>query len=343
MNFSTLFQDFNASKFLVFCCLLVFSVLLSLKFDDYVSWSYWNIFLPLWFWKFMAVCGASVGSYIWWHNPQYRVEGGFIEYKAMMISVALHLLLLSFEMLVCDKLENGHNPWTLTFIPLVFLSLFAIAASIWSFRHDRTFELELFCAVNMLQFIFIALRLDKIIIWSWVVVLIPTWIVMCVALIGVLYAVILAIILLRSPHIVPEQRQGNVYSAIAYTLIVLPLLCWLIMLTNKLDYLHSRKPFILICLPLYVSLLTLVFMCFGSKGGNRWWFGIRKDFCHFLLGVCPPLQEYGNISYTMQSNSTEESLHNSSNRDVCKSDSSSSSKGLIDSEFRPVVSIETPD
>ena len=26
------------------------------------------------------------------------------------------------------------------------------------------------------------------------------------------------------------------------------------------------------------------------------WFGIRKDFCDFLLGTCPFLQEYGNIS-----------------------------------------------
>jgi len=24
---------------------------------------------------------------------------------------------------------------------------------------------------------------------------------------------------------------------------------------------------------------------------------MRKDFCEFLLGVCPCLQEYGNVSY----------------------------------------------
>lgn len=27
------------------------------------------------------------------------------------------------------------------------------------------------------------------------------------------------------------------------------------------------------------------------------WFGIRKDFCHFLLSVFPLLQEYANIAY----------------------------------------------
>ncbi|XP_014680242.1 PREDICTED: transmembrane protein 185B-like [Priapulus caudatus] len=150
----------------------------------------------------------------------------------MMISVALHVILLMFEMLVCNKLENVHDArqplWTLVFIPLVFVSIIAIAVCIWGFRHDRAFEMELFSSVNILQFIFIPLRLDEIIGWSWVVILIPTWIVLSVALIGVLYAVILAIVLLKSPDIIPEQRRGNVYSAVTYTMLVIPLLVWLV-------------------------------------------------------------------------------------------------------------------
>ena len=35
------------------------------------------------------------------------------------------------------------------------------------------------------------------------------------------------------------------------------------------------------------------------------WFGLRKDFCPWLLGVCPVLQEYGNISYKVQSAAEE--------------------------------------
>ena len=46
------------------------------------------------------------------------------------------------------------------FVPLVFVSIISIAICIWSVRHDRSFELELFCAVNVLQFIFLALKLD---------------------------------------------------------------------------------------------------------------------------------------------------------------------------------------
>ena len=30
------------------------------------------------------------------------------------------------------------------------------------------------------------------------------------------------------------------------------------------------------------------------------WFGLRKEFCPWLLDVCPMLQEYGNISYKVK-------------------------------------------
>jgi len=56
------------------------------------------------------------------------------------------------------------------------------------------------------------------------IVFIPAWIVMCVALVGVIYAVILAIILLRSSDIIPEQRRGSACSAIGYTCFIIPLL-----------------------------------------------------------------------------------------------------------------------
>jgi len=27
------------------------------------------------------------------------------------------------------------------------------------------------------------------------------------------------------------------------------------------------------------------------------WFGIRREFCQFLLAACPTLREYGNVTY----------------------------------------------
>lgn len=43
-----------------------------------------------------------------------------------------------------------------------------------------------------------------------------------------------------------------------------------------------------------------VHSCFGG------WFGIRKDFCQFLLEIFPFLREYGNISYDLHHEDNEE-------------------------------------
>ena len=174
-------QEFNGSKFVLFCSLLMFSVLYTLKLDGVISWSWWSVFLPLWVWKGIAISGASVGSYVWWRRPQSRLNNEeYLQYKAMLISLAVHLLLLMFELLTADNLDTRRHKvgledwrkgmvdidfllfqWILVFIPLVVVSIISIAICVWSVRHDRSFELELFCAVNILQFVFLALKLDK--------------------------------------------------------------------------------------------------------------------------------------------------------------------------------------
>ncbi|XP_036695244.1 transmembrane protein 185A-like, partial [Balaenoptera musculus] len=158
------------SKFLIYACLLLFSVLLALRLDGIIQWSYWAVFAPIWLWKLMVIVGASVGTGVWARNPQYRAEGETcVEFKAMLIAVGIHLLLLMFEVLVCDRIERGSHFWLLVFMPLFFVSPVSVAACVWGFRHDRSLELEILCSVNILQFIFIALRLDKIIHWPWLV------------------------------------------------------------------------------------------------------------------------------------------------------------------------------
>lgn len=91
-------------------------------------------------------------------------------------------------------------------------------------KHDRSFELELFCAVNVLQFIFLALRLDGFITWSWEVVFVPLWALLCLSLVAVLYAIVFAAVLLRTPQINARQRRTSLNSALAYTFLVVPIL-----------------------------------------------------------------------------------------------------------------------
>lgn len=62
----------RCSKFLIYSCLLLFSVLLSLRLDGVIQWSYWAVFTPIWLWKLLVIIGAAVGTGVWAHNPQYR-------------------------------------------------------------------------------------------------------------------------------------------------------------------------------------------------------------------------------------------------------------------------------
>nr|AEE62959.1 unknown [Dendroctonus ponderosae] len=338
MNLQTLFQDFNPSKFIVHSCLLTFTIFFALRLDNSTNWSYWTVFSPIWVWKALVISGATVGSYVWWRYPHFRLEGeAYIHYKSMLISLALHLILLMFELLVCDKLESSRHLWILVFIPLIFISIVSIAVCIWAVNHERSFELELFCAVNVLQFIFLALRLDGFIAWSWEVVFVPLWIVMCLSLVGVLYTIIFAAILLRTPEVNAQQRRSSFQSALGYTFLVIPVLIFQVLLANKLDE-DIRMSFIAVVSPLFVSFVTLILMSFSAKGANKWWFGLRKDFCSFLLGACPLLQEYGNIAYQPDRRTNGVELE----QQMDKYDAHIKKADLM-KPVLPIISIEMPD
>ena len=80
----------------------------------------------------------------------FRGEGeSHVDFKAMIICLALHLLLVMFEIFVCINLGGGqHFPWRLMFMPLYVLSSLSIIACIWGFRHDRSVEV---CSSSKMQ------------------------------------------------------------------------------------------------------------------------------------------------------------------------------------------------
>jgi len=103
--------------------------------------SYWIVFSPLWVWKLIAIIGAVIGGITWWKKPASRMDlESYVHFKSMLLSMSLHLLLLFFEVLACDKLESYRHIWVLVFLPLFFLSIVCIAVSIWSLKHERSFE-----------------------------------------------------------------------------------------------------------------------------------------------------------------------------------------------------------
>ncbi|XP_071846571.1 transmembrane protein 185A-like isoform X2 [Apostichopus japonicus] len=292
MNLKTLFQDFNPAKFLIYLCLLVFMPLLALRLDDTINISYWAVFLPLWLWKAMVMLGALFAGLVWWRHPEYRVEGeGYVDMKAIIICLVLNSLLFVFEIMVCDQLERSyqhnlplgdktHN-WLIVFMPLFLTAPVSIAACVWGFKHDRGLELEAMCSINILQFIFIALKLEKLIRWNWAVLLV-----------------------------------------------------------HRLDN-NNDLPYIAVCCPLYITLLVLIPTSFGQRSGNHWWFGIRKDFCTFILDICPFLREYGNITVEfgrIEAPEGEEEVENDFFR-LTKVSNIEQPQRIV----MPIINIEMPD
>lgn len=306
INVHSFLQDFNPTKFTVYFCSLCFSLLFTLRIDRKITISYWLVFLPLWIWKLLAIFGAYVGVLIWFRNPNYRVStSSYIHFKSMLLATSLQILLLMFEVIVCDNLETRRNSWSLAFIPLIFTSFLSVPVCIWSLRHGRGIELEFFAAVNLLQIIFIALKLEFQLNMSWLLVFLPTWILLTFLLIIISYVTVATAMISRSPDLGGEgeaQRQrANFRSIPTLSMIFLPLSVFLILLTSKLDspsYMFTPGYFVT-SVPLFITLIILTHSSFGSKPGSLWWFGIRTDFCTFLLNQFPCLKEFGNTSFTM--------------------------------------------
>lgn len=67
---------------------------------------------------------------------------------------------------------------------------------------------------------------------------------------------------------------------------------------------------------------------------------MRKDFCSFVLGACPLLQEYANIAYHTErrtNNSVELQQQN------VKHDKTNLKKSDLHKPVLPIISIEMPD
>lgn len=304
MDVKDAFKDFNASKFVLFTCLLPFSILLSLQLSQTINISMWLLFTPLWILDIIVIVGAFVGTVVWFRHPESRRErDGYTDYKALLITLGLYLTLLMFELLVCYKTEillqaapriwDGPM-WLIVFTPLFFASPIAVAACVWGFRNDRSLELEAILSANVLLFIFTALKLDGTVSWDWTAVFIPLWVIMCLPSVAVLYYFAWALIFCRAAY--HNERKWHLLIAFNWICIVVPLLFFQVLLAYKLDN-RDRHSWSQIFYPLHLSLLALILSSFGTKGGNRWWFGMRSEFCPLLLHHCPFLTIYGNISY----------------------------------------------
>ena len=136
---------------------------------------------------------------------------------------------------------------------------------------------------------------------------------------------------------------SNWCSLIGCSFLIVPCLVFLVLITNKLDTMDEpdSMPYFACCIPLYLTFFTLIIASFGARGGslffpidwlkisilfslfagNQYWFGLRQPPCQFLFGICPCLQLFGNISYSLYSNGNMSSSSTGSSSNSSSSNS----------------------
>lgn len=162
-----------------------------------------------------------------------------------------------------------------------------------------------------------------------------------------MYNIIFCVILLKTQEVSPQQKRTAVNSAIGNCFTVLPILVFQVLLADKLDG-DLNWPFIAVTGPLILALFSLILLSFSAKGGNKWWFGIRKNFSQFLLNTMPCLQEYGNISYTTDRNQHGQNVPLETNEFEFGKYDKKGKKALSKKmeslkPVVPIISIEVPD
>ena len=140
------FADLNASKAVVYFCLLCFTLAFAARLDALILWPWPVVFVPLFVWKMLALLGALCGCISHCRRPPAAHDvHSEIEYRNMIVCAGQHFLLLLFELLICYKLEAGNSTnlqWLLCFVPLIFEAIVAIIVCVWSVRQERSVEVS---------------------------------------------------------------------------------------------------------------------------------------------------------------------------------------------------------
>lgn len=305
MDTSRYIQSCNPARFVITCSLLIFSILFALQLDEYIRINYWLIFLPLFIWKMLVIFGACTGVFFWCKNGEHEriLRSPDNDCRALIIYFLLHILIFTFEILACDKLENRTNTnWIICFIPLFICTLFSFLSCLWSLKVQRNFLIQAFISANGLFFLFFALRLDKSITWRYVIVFVPLWISLCIALLFVISKLILAIIHHCSRRLAVNQRESTtIIEAVLYAFMFIPFTLFAILLVDRLDQEGTdgiqKISFTVIAIPLWITLLAWLIFSFGATDSNPWWFGLRRDLCEIFLTQCPFISLYFNNQF----------------------------------------------
>uniref|UniRef100_A0A0N5B3B1 Uncharacterized protein n=1 Tax=Strongyloides papillosus TaxID=174720 RepID=A0A0N5B3B1_STREA len=303
-------QHCNASKVMLYLLMCFFLMILALHLDGSVQLSYFLLFLPLFTFEIFVFMNFLASTSLYFITFPTASEAVFKkDFILMLLNTIEHTFIALFEIMLYFRLHRlpetiDKNIWLNTFLPLILLGFVSVLVMLWSFQNNKSIEAESFYAVNFTQILLIAFKLNGNINWSWMMIFIPSWILLCATLIIILYFLVSSIYLYYSRSDQNNNfRKDFFYSAICNIFITIPIFVFLLLLTAKLDHssfygiLNVEKiSYRIAFTPLLISLCYLTFCALGPNGNLFWWFSFPKSFWPHCFEVFPCLKLYGNIN-----------------------------------------------
>lgn len=279
----------------------MFLALLALRLDDFIHWPNWVVFFPLWLWQSVIFGGFLFEIFAFCRSPRYYIETQ-AHFKNAFFDAFFHINLLFFEILACNRLENAHHSesgWVSVFVPLIILSIFGIFVSFWTIKNDFDGDLHFIVSSNILFFIFVALKMEGLIDWSWKFVFLPNWISLVFFFTLEVIEIIMSISRFICVSRFQEYRQQSFCISVGYAISLLLIITSGVLLALKKDS-DLHLPYLVIASPLMSALTVFMSLCFSVRSHFQW----RRCFqliYRRTIKMCHPLQEYGNISYKLSS------------------------------------------
>jgi hypothetical protein len=350
LRLTDLLDRLNVGNCILYSLLLILSVLISLRAEGVINWSYGAVFLPLWLWNVLVVAGAVPGVVVWIWKKRLRQQDpdNVYHFKALILSPLLQLPVFLTELLVAINLDTGAHLWRAIFTPLYILPLLYILPCIWGVYRKRSVDLEVLGIFSLLQVIFLAIRLDGVVQWKWAIVFIPTYLLLLAfwCCVGVFSTYLLLHHLLH-PTATPQELQAErVADILRVTCSIGVGVCATIFVALLASQLDDRisAPYPAIFVPLFIMFLFLLVSTVSRLPANPWWFGVHRNFSTFALDVCPILREYANISITSEDNASQNSNPDVEQaRSKVKKKHKQVSSQCASSEQFPLEDIFTPD
>lgn len=243
-------QNVLTQKALFLFALSANLILCLLRINDYIHVNAWFLFMPFWLWNIL-VFGGSLILFLFKSLNLTKLS---LFYYLCQISI------LTFQIFLCIKLEKNALNWYVVFIPIYCLCVLGFLTFTKAFCELTVYDCEKFLALNLPCVILIALRLDNYINWTWVVVLIPFWIIMGFLIVLLLFLVCMLCGLSRFT----QKDLHDIVSMIGCTSIAFTFLIFVVLLICRLD---NIKLFTYneIFLPLFICVFFLMIMTISTN------------------------------------------------------------------------------